>query len=81
MLPTLEPGDQVLVLRWFPAHRGQVVVARLGNRFMIKRLLKIEDGQVELAGDNPEADQRLYLVPRREIVGVVIFVRRKGEGE
>jgi SOS-response transcriptional repressor LexA len=81
MLPTLRPGDQVLAWRWFAPNPGQVVVARLANRFIIKRLRRVENGAVDLMGDNPEVEQHLGPMPRGDLVGVVFFVRKMEEGE
>jgi phage repressor protein C with HTH and peptisase S24 domain len=79
MLPTLQPGDQVMVLRWFPAHRGQVVVAKLGNNFIIKRLDHIAGEEIRLISDNPEVGGHLKPIRRSDLVGVVFFVRRREE--
>jgi phage repressor protein C with HTH and peptisase S24 domain len=53
MLPTYQPGDTLLCLRWFSPRAGQVVVGMRGRLPLIKRIIKIEDSAVWLEGDNP----------------------------
>jgi len=55
MLPTYQPGDTLLGLRWFTSRPGQVVVAIESGRPVIKRIVSIEDTAITLAGDNPAA--------------------------
>lgn len=81
MLEALRPGDQVLVARFIYVHKRQIVVARVGNHFIIKRVARVSGGWVELSSDNPEADPKEWRVPRREVVGVVFFVQKYDEEE
>ncbi|HSF26428.1 MAG TPA: nickel-type superoxide dismutase maturation protease [Actinomycetes bacterium] len=65
MLPTLHPGDW-LVVRWGAHVRpGDVVVARRPDRpglLLVKRVVRREPGGWWLVGDNPGAsdDSRLF---------------------
>lgn len=52
MRPLLAPGQLVLGTRWFRPQVGQIVVARLGGRLVIKRISRLEAGSVWLEGDN-----------------------------
>ncbi len=84
MLPTLGPGDMVLTNKWAPVSSGNVVVAKLGHRLLLKRVSRVRSGEVFLLGDNPEHSQdsrQLGWVPRRDVLGTVFFVRRVSEGE
>lgn len=84
MLPTLRPGDMILTNKWAPVSRGNVVVAKRGHRLLLKRVERVRVGGVYLIGDNPEHSQdsrQLGWIPRRDVLGVVFFVRRLGEGE
>ncbi len=54
MLPTFRAGDTLVGWRWFRPQAGQVVVARR-DRLLIKRITRLEEGQVWLEGDNPAA--------------------------
>jgi len=82
MLPTLEPGDYVLVNRWAyrvrPPRRGDLVVVRdpeLSDRFLVKRVSETEAStQIPLEGDNAAVsrDSRAFgAVPLDRIVGKV----------
>lgn len=81
MLPTLKPGDNVLVWRFGRTKPGDIVVANILNPeglsamgLVIKRVEKIEGDQYFLVGDNPEksTDSRQFgWVPRSQIIGTV----------
>jgi len=82
MLPTLEPGDYVLVNRWAyrvrRPRRGDLVVVRdpeLSDRFLVKRVSETEAStQIPLEGDNAAVsrDSRAFgAVPLDRIVGKV----------
>lgn len=81
MLQALRPGDEVLVLRWVKVHKRQIVVAKIGRHFIIKRVQGVRNGIVRLGADNPQVDPKEWLVPRGDIVGVVIFVQKFDEGD
>ena len=80
MLPTLRPGDQILVdlaayLR-APPRQGDIVVARhpYQSVLVIKRVGRVEGHRLELLGDNPveSTDSRVYgLVSVKRILGRV----------
>lgn len=58
MLPTLLPGDRLLVARIGRPRAGDVVLAgdpRDSRREMIKRVARIDASGVHLRGDNPAA--------------------------
>ena len=84
MVPTLRPGDGVLVLQGFgpfrPAIRVGDVVAvvdpRDQRRIMIKRVVAFDDGGVVVRGDNDAAstDSRHFgPVDRRALRGRVVY--------
>ncbi|HEX2193790.1 MAG TPA: nickel-type superoxide dismutase maturation protease [Candidatus Limnocylindria bacterium] len=61
MAPTLLPGDRLLVEDWTfrrraPARRDLVVVRdpRLASRELVKRVVDMSDGRLELRGDAPD---------------------------
>jgi phage repressor protein C with HTH and peptisase S24 domain len=65
MVPTLRPGDVVLVRRGARVRPGDVVVGRfrtLPERLVVKRASRPVDGGWELIGDNPAVadDSRRY---------------------
>jgi nickel-type superoxide dismutase maturation protease len=78
MLPTLRPGQTVIAHRVRNFKVGQVIIAYVNGREVIKRITKLEYGRVFIEGDNPEAstDSRDYgSVADRLIEGVVFWPR------
>jgi len=76
MLPTLKPGDTVLVWRFGKPKVGDIVVAN-PKGLIIKRVEKIKDGQFFLVGDNSSksTDSRQFgWVDRKQILGLVLFI-------
>lgn len=78
MWPSLRDGDAVLCEPMRAALPGEVVVAKLGTRLVIHRVVIWSEARVELRGDNaPESDAPLSPAL---IIGRVTTVRR-GEQE
>jgi len=84
MLPTLVPGDRLLVLRLIhrPGLRpGRIVTVRdpraeADGRVLIKRIAALDAAGATLVGDNPAAstDSRTFgPVPVRSITGTVLY--------
>jgi nickel-type superoxide dismutase maturation protease len=84
MVPTLLPGDRLLVLaglgRWrAPIHPGDLVALpdpRRPDRIMVKRVAAVDAGGVAVRGDNEAAstDSRHFgLVDTATVVGRVIY--------
>jgi nickel-type superoxide dismutase maturation protease len=83
MLPTLEPGDRLVVLRL--AHRrglrrGDLVTVRDPRdgpaRMLVKRVGDVDSDSAEVAGDNPDAstDSRTFgRVPLGSVTGKVLY--------
>jgi nickel-type superoxide dismutase maturation protease len=58
MLPTLQAGDRLLVLRPAPGRAGDVVAVvdpRVPSRTMVKRVAAVDRRGVTVLGDNPSA--------------------------
>jgi len=83
MVPTLLPGDRLLVLRQ-PRRRwrvGQLAAVSDPRRFadaplLVKRVTAVTPAGLEVRGDNPSAstDSRTFgLVPRARVVGTVVY--------
>ncbi len=76
MLPTLKSGQVVLVVRTRKISVGQVAVAFMRGREVIKRIVDIKKGQVYMHGDNAESstDSRtLGPIPDTKVEGIVIW--------
>lgn len=74
MVPTLAPGEWLLVRRNARPRPGAVVVVRLAGRLMVKRVTHLTDDGVWVQGDNDAVtdDSRTYgAVPRADVVGEV----------
>jgi nickel-type superoxide dismutase maturation protease len=76
MVPTLEPGDRLLVETWTYRRRaprvGEVVVTpdpRSPARELVKRVAAVEEGQVRLRGDAARStdSRRFGAMPLEEI--------------
>ncbi|HWL37331.1 MAG TPA: nickel-type superoxide dismutase maturation protease [Frankiaceae bacterium] len=74
MIPTLAPGEWVLVRRTASPRPGAVVLVRTPERLTVKRLVRLTEDGCWVEGDNPAAstDSRTYgAVPRQDVVGEV----------
>lgn len=70
-------GDEVIVDRSLPAIDGNVVVAVVGNGFVIKRL-RVSDGKQQLVSDNPNYEDLVFLEDTPFVIwGVVTRVLHK----
>jgi nickel-type superoxide dismutase maturation protease len=79
MVPTLLPGDRLLVRRTRRVRLGDLVVVpdpRDPDRVVVKRAAAVGAGRVEVAGDNPAAstDSREFgSVPRSSIQARAVY--------
>jgi phage repressor protein C with HTH and peptisase S24 domain len=56
MFPTLKPGQHVFTVNWFFQIKvGDLVVARVDGKDIIKRVGQLKAGKVFLVGDNKAA--------------------------
>jgi inner membrane protease subunit 1 len=78
MLPTLRPGDRLLVARIGHAHEGDLVVVRdprSPSRLVCKRVVSADARHIVVRGDNPDAstDSRAFgPVPVEWVIGRVL---------
>lgn len=83
MNPTLGNGQIIVVSDLKTPRTGDIVVAVLGGREVVKRIKTIhDDWQVELIGDNLQesTDSRsLGTVPMRHVLGVVVWYKKQGQ--
>ena len=81
MLPTLKPGQDVLVLCWFYEPKvGDIVVIRKHGKEMVKRISKLLDRKemIFVTGDNEKesTDSRQFGPIRKDqIIGKVIYIK------
>lgn len=80
MLPTLKPGQDVLVFKWaylFSAPKvGNIVAIKVNGKEMVKRVHKCRDRLSYVMGDNEKmsTDSRKFgWVNEKDIIGKVIW--------
>jgi len=72
MVPTLAPGERLLVRYDGPIVLGDIVVFERGNQIDIKRIERIELAGIFVVGDNElvSTDSRNYgLIPHDSVLG------------
>jgi signal peptidase I len=76
MIPTLAPGERLLVLTNGPVVLGDIVVFKRADQFDVKRVLHIETDGIFAQGDNDlvSTDSRSYgLIPFDDVLGTVTY--------
>lgn len=76
MVPTLHPGDRLLVVRARRARPGQLVVVpdpRSRQRAMVKRVSAMHGSLAEVSGDNAEASTDSTVFGPVPIVARVVY--------
>ncbi len=76
MIPTLAPGERLLVRTDGPIVIGDIAVFRRGDQFEVKRITRIEADGIFVQGDNDlvSTDSRTYgIVPHEDVIGVVSY--------
>ena len=80
MMPSLKPGDRVLVwCSFFRLKRGDLVAIHdpRDQKVIIKRIYSIKNGQYDVRGDNNlhSTDSRNFgMIRKTAIIGKIIFV-------
>lgn len=75
MLPALKPGDVVVCIRVTP-RPGQLILANVAGKDVVKRVSRADAGSFYLLGDNREqsTDSRHYgAVTEAMIKGVIVM--------
>ena len=79
MLPTLRPGDRLVVVRSFAPKVGALVALRdpeEPSRLLVKRLAERDGRRFTVIGDNPESSRdsrRFGPVDRRDLIGRAVY--------
>lgn len=76
MIPTLAPGERLLVSHDGPIVLGDIVVFQHESQFDIKRVLRIEADGIFVKGDNDLVSNyspTYGLIPFAKIVGTVTY--------
>jgi phage repressor protein C with HTH and peptisase S24 domain len=76
MIPTLAPGERLLIRHDGPMVLGDLVIFKRGNQYDIKRIIRIEADGIFAQGDNDlvSTDSRSYgLIPFDDVLGTVTY--------
>ncbi|QQG43004.1 MAG: S26 family signal peptidase [Candidatus Daviesbacteria bacterium] len=77
MLPTLKPGQDILIFSWFINPKaGDIVAIKMGGKEIIKRIQSLDDRLIFVMGDNEKmsTDSRHFgPIKKEEIIGQVIW--------
>ncbi len=77
MLPTLKPGDRIVassIPYFFSSPRtNDVVVFKYNGKMMIKRIKKIGNKKIFVAGDNSSDSLKIEPIEQEQIIGKVII--------
>ncbi|OGD84221.1 hypothetical protein A2165_03605 [Candidatus Curtissbacteria bacterium RBG_13_40_7] len=73
MIPAYKPGDHVLTFNWSLPRVGDVVVFMQQGKSFIKRIEKVENGEVFISGDNKKESAKFSPIDQKDIIGKVIF--------
>ena len=76
MIPTLAPGERLLVRHDGPIVLGDIVVFKRDQQFEVKRILRIEADGIFVQGDNDlvSTDSRTYgLIPHDDVLGTATY--------
>lgn len=76
MLPTLKPGQDILVWCWFNKYKvGDIVAIKVNEKDMVKRIQKVEGRRIFVMGDNEKmsTDSRKFgWIDKKDISGKLI---------
>lgn len=73
MQPYLQEGDHVLSLNFLRVRKGDVIVFKQDNKYLIKRIKKIAGKEYLLAGDNKKDSLEIKPIQKNDIIGKVVF--------
>jgi phage repressor protein C with HTH and peptisase S24 domain len=76
MVPTLAPGEKLLIKYGGPYVLGDLVVVKHAGQFDVKRIEQIKTAGLFVVGDNVLAstDSRSYgLIPHEDAVGTIVM--------
>ncbi len=76
MMPTIEPGKLLIAARNSKIREGNIVIARVGGREIVKRVSEISNTKFYILGDNENGstDSRDYgWLNESQIIGKIIW--------
>lgn len=79
MWPTLLPGDHLVIKPKSTYKLGEVVAVKMREKWIVHRIVLIENNKFYLKGDNQSKQDGGFSKP--EVIGKVVAVRRPGKNE
>lgn len=76
MMPTIEPGRLLVVTRNSKIKKGNIVIAKVGEREIVKRVSDVKSSKVYILGDNPigSTDSRDFgWLSEDQIIGKIVW--------
>ena len=77
MMPTLKPGQEILVSSlpylFVDPKVGEIIAFKEGNKFIVKRIKKAENGKFLVQGDNKNDSKNFGWIEKKNIIGKVIY--------
>jgi nickel-type superoxide dismutase maturation protease len=77
MMPSLFPGDEVLVCSWLKGRVGDTIVFKKEAKTMIKRIARITGNSIHVKGENPQKSTdscEFGGILKGQIIGRVIWL-------
>ena len=73
MEPFLSQDDHVLTFNWVRPRVGDVVVFKVGNNYLVKRIAKVSSGEVTVKGDHQALSSKVAPINKSQIAGKVVL--------
>ena len=76
MEPTLHEGDIIIATKKFSLKKGSLIIAKIGDREVVKRIADVKDSKVYIIGDNPNysTDSRSYgWLSKEQIIAKILW--------
>jgi signal peptidase I len=78
MLPTLKPGQEILVSSlpylFIKPRVGDVIAFKDGDIFIVKRITEITGEKLHVMGDNKNDSRDYSWIERKRVIGKVIYI-------
>lgn len=73
MIPSYYPGDHVLTFKWIAPQKNSTIVFKKADKFLLKRIIRVEGKNFICCGDNRKYSKTNYKVRLEDITGEVVF--------
>lgn len=73
MMSTYHDGDHLITFNWVKVKKNDVIVFRLGTRYLIKRVDKVSIRNIYISGDNKKMSVKLRPITPQQVVGRILL--------